>query len=240
MGTIDIRYIFHLDNHRRETIDLHLNELTIEPSTKTEQELPKWTDLAFNQCPHCTLDVKEQPTCPVAANIFHVIGRFDNIASYDEIDLEVVNNTRRVTQHTTAQRGISSLLGLLFATSGCPHTNYLKPMARFHLPLATEDETIYRAAGMYLLAQYFLRREGKDGDLELSGLTQIYQNLHLVNTSIAQRIKSFAQTDSSTNAVIILDTFTNIMPFVIEDHMDEIRHLFSAYLSDIDQRDKPA
>jgi hypothetical protein len=33
----------------------------------------------------------------------------------------------------------------------------VKPMARFHLPLASEEETIYRATTMYLLAQYFLR-----------------------------------------------------------------------------------
>jgi hypothetical protein len=108
----------------------------------------------------------------------------------------------------------------------------MKPMARFHLPLATEEDTIFRAAGMYLLAQFFLKRDGAEADLELVGLTEIYKNLHVVNTSIAERIKSIAVTDSSTNAVIILDTFANIMPFVIEDHLDEIRHLFSAYLSD--------
>ena len=231
METIDIRYIFHLDNQRMETVDLHLNSETLELANPIALELPDWVDLTFHQCPHCTLDVNEHPACPVAANIFNVIGLFDDITSYDEIDLEVENQIRRVTQHTTAQKGISSLLGLLFAISGCPHTNYLKPMARFHLPLATEDETIYRAAGMYLLAQYFLKQEGGEGDLELTGLTEIYENLHLVNTCIAQRIKSFAQSDSSTNAVIILDTFTNIMPFVIEEHMDEIRHLFSAYLT---------
>ncbi len=232
METIDIRYIFHLDNRRQETVDLHLDRQTLEPTNLTAQDLPDWVELEFYKCPHCTLNKNEHPACPVAANIFHVIGRFDDITSYDEIDLEVVNETRRVTQHTTAQKGISSLLGLLFATSGCPHTNYLKPMARFHLPLATEDETIYRAAGMYLLAQYFLKRDGEEGDLELAGLTEIYKNLHRVNICIAQRIKSFAQSDSSTNAVIILDTFTNIMPFVIEEHMDEIRYLFSAYLAE--------
>lgn len=237
METIDIRYIFHLDSNRQEVVDLHLDQQTIEPINRPQQELPEWTNLTFHQCPHCPLDAKAHPTCPVAANIFHVIGRFDNITSYDEIDLEVENNVRRVTQHTTAQRGISSLLGLLFATSGCPHTNYLKPMARFHLPLATEDETIFRAAGMYLLAQYFLKREGQEGDLEMTGLSEIYRNLHIVNTSIAERIKSFAMTDSSTNAVIILDTFTNIMPFVIEDHLDEIRHLFAAYLPDSEPLD---
>jgi hypothetical protein len=85
---------------------------------------------------------------------------------------------------------------------------------------------------MYLLAQFFIKQEGGEADLELIGLTEIYKNLHRVNTSIAERIKAIAATDSSTNAVIILDTFTNIVPFVIEDRLDEIRHLFSVYLTD--------
>ena len=232
MGAINIRYHFFLGTSGEEIIDLLLDSQTLEPINQLEQDLPTWTALSFHQCPHCTLNSEEHPSCPVAANISHVIGRFDNVVSYDEIDLEVTTDARHVTQHTTAQKGISSLMGLLFATSSCPYTNYLKPMARFHLPLATEGETIYRAAGMYLLAQYFIKREGKDGELRLSGLSKIYRDLHQVNIGIAERIKSFAQTDSSTNAVIILDTFASIMPFVIEDHMDEIRHLFSAYLSE--------
>ncbi len=232
MGVINIRYRFHLGTNEEETFDLHLDEYTLELITQHDQQPPKWTNLSLHQCPHCPLNTDEYPACPVAANISHVIGRFDKVISYDEIDLEVTTDARKVSQHTTAQRGISSLLGLLFATSGCPHTNYMKPMARFHLPLATGEDTIFRAAGMYLLAQYFLQREGREGDLKLTGLSEIYQNLHIVNASIAERIKSIALTDSSINAVIILDTFTNIMPFVIEDHLDEIRHLFLAYLSD--------
>ncbi|NOR52185.1 MAG: hypothetical protein GQ470_06150 [Gammaproteobacteria bacterium] len=103
-------------------------------------------------------------------------------------------------------------------------------MARFHLPLASDEETLFRAAGMYLLAQYYLQKDGKGSELELNGLTDIYNNLHLINKMIAERIRSVAQSDSSVNAVILLDMFTNVMPFAIEDHMDEIRHLFEAYL----------
>ena len=36
------------------------------------------------------------------------------------------------------------------ALSGCPVLEQLKPMARFHLPFASVEETIYRAASMYL------------------------------------------------------------------------------------------
>jgi hypothetical protein len=232
MDSINIKYRFNLGTQGEETFDLQLNANTIEIIPQSEQQLPKWTDLTFHQCPNCPLDQKRHPACPVAANISRVIWHFDKVVSHDNIELEVTTNSRRVSQRTSAQKGISSLLGLLFATSGCPYTNFMKPMARFHLPLATEEDTIFRAAGMYLLAQFFLKRDGAEADLELVGLTEIYKNLHVVNTSIAERIKSIAVTDSSTNAVIILDTFANIMPFVIEDHLDEIRHLFSAYLSD--------
>jgi hypothetical protein len=160
-----------------------------------------------------------------------VIEPFSNVVSHNEIDLTVITNERQVSQKTTAQKGISSLVGLLFATSGCPHTAFLKPMARYHLPLASEDETYYRATGMYLLAQYFLRLDGREADLELEGLKTIYHNLHRMNTMIAERIRSITHADSSVNAVVLLDMISNLMPFVLDEHLDQLRHLFSSYLA---------
>jgi len=231
MDVIEIRYCFHLDKQRREVFDVRLDTRRLEAIDEPDRNLPAWTRLGFHQCSHCPLNGDTHPNCPVAVSLADVIDRFDNVVSHDEIDLEVITEARRFSQRTTAQRAIGSLLGLLFATSGCPHTDFLKPMARFHLPLASEEDTIFRAAGMYLLAQYFLRAEGKEGDLELAGLKQIYTNLHLLNTMMAERIRSATQTDSSVNAVILLDLFTNLMPYVIDDHLTEIRHLFDAYLA---------
>jgi hypothetical protein len=76
-------------------------------------------------------------------------------------------------------------MGLIMATSGCPSLSYLKPMARFHLPLATAEETVYIATSMYLLAQYFLQKEGHKADLNLEGLLEIYHNIELINQAIA-------------------------------------------------------
>jgi len=229
MDIIEIHYSFNLENQRREVFDLVIDAYTLELINDFDHELPPWTHLEFYQCSHCNLSSEIYPNCPVAVNLTDIIGRFDNIFSYDEIDLEVISNKRHVYQHTTAQRGISSLLGLLFATSSCPYTAYLKPMARFHLPMASPDETIFRAVGMYLLGQYFLRKEGKGGEFDLSGLTQICSDLHLLNTMIAKRITSVAQTDSSMNAVVLLDIFTDLMPSVIENNLEEVRHLFDSY-----------
>ena len=48
---------------------------------------------------------------------------------------------------------MSSVLGLIMATAGCPWTDRFRPMARFHLPFASEAETVYRSVCMFLLAR---------------------------------------------------------------------------------------
>ncbi len=232
MDIIEIRYCFKLDKQKHEIIDLRIDSHTLEMVNKSFEDLPTWTRLDFHQCPHCPLNTHSHPNCPVALSLVDVVKRFDNVLSYDQIDLEVITAERRVSQHTTAQKGISSLLGLLFPTSGCPHTAFFRPMVRFHLPMATQDDTIFRATGMYMLAQYFLRKEGQRDDFELHGLKQIYNNLHLLNIKIAERLRSAAKTDSSINAIILLDVFTYALTYVIEDQLEEIRHLFIPYFSD--------
>jgi len=232
MNTIDIRYRFKLDKNQEEMIDLQLDARSLELVNKPCGDLPAWTKLDFHQCPHCPLDASTHPNCPVAVSLVDVVKRFDNVISYDEIDLEVTSMDRRISRHTTAQKAISSLVGMLFPASGCPHTAFFKPMVRFHLPLASEEATIFRATGMYLLAQYFLVKKGQKGDFDLTGLKQIYKNMHTLNVHIAERLSHATRTDSSINAIIILDVFTHALPYVIEDHLEEIRHLFAPYLSD--------
>ncbi|MFZ5797353.1 MAG: DUF6901 family protein [Desulfobulbaceae bacterium] len=230
MTPITIRYLFTMKGERSEVFDVRLDPETLEILNPQGEDLPDWTRLEFHQCAHCPFTATIRPYCPVAVSLIQVIGHFDNVVSHNEIELTVVTNERQVSQKTTAQKGISSLVGLLFATSGCPHTGYLKPMARYHLPLASEDETYYRATGMYLLAQYFLRNEGKEADLELEGLKVIYQNLHKLNTMIAERIRSATRADSSVNAVVLLDMISNLMPFVLDEQLHRLKHLFKSFL----------
>lgn len=232
MEFIEIQYSFRF-NAQHETVNLRLDAKSLEIVNRPSAKLPEWARLNFCQCPHCPLTESAHPFCPAAAVLVDVVSRFDEILSYDKIDLEIITAERKVFYHTTAQRAISSLLGLLFPASGCPHTAFFKPMVRFHLPVATRQETIFRATGMYLLAQYFLAKQGEKFDSELTGLTQIYNNLNLLNIHIAERLRSAStRTDSSVNAVIMLDVFAQAVPFVIDDHLEEIRHLFEPYLAD--------
>ncbi|MDX1518736.1 MAG: hypothetical protein R3318_01345 [Gammaproteobacteria bacterium] len=236
MDDIKINYSFRLDGSTWKRFDLRIDGNNLELINNRSENLPDWTDLEFHKCSHCPLSRASHPRCPVAANLVDVIEEFDGVISHEEIDIDITINDRHITQHTTAQRGLSSMLGLIFATSGCPHTVFLKPMARFHLPLATEAETIFRATSTYLLAQYFLKEDGFESDFELTGLKEIYDNLHILNTMFADRIRKASNADSSVNAVILLDLFANVMPFVIEDHLDEIRYLFSPYIENARHR----
>ncbi|HKJ07570.1 MAG TPA: hypothetical protein VKA76_00635, partial [Gammaproteobacteria bacterium] len=138
---------------------------------------------------------------------------------------------RTVTTNTTLQRGLSSLVGLVLATSGCPHAAFFRPMARFHLPLADENETIYRATSMYLLAQYFVHREGREADLGLSGLTAIYNDVQTINRALAERLRVACEQDAPVNAVVLLDVIAKAMPLTIGSQLAELRHLFRAYLA---------
>jgi hypothetical protein len=236
MNTIEIQYCFNVGEGRKEIFELKFDARSLELINKPVQNLPDWTLLGFHQCPHCPLQAADQKYCPVAVSLVDVVKRFDRVISYDEVDLEVTTVERHVSQRTTAQRGISSLLGLLFPTSGCPHTAFFKPMVRFHLPLSTREDTIFRVTGMYLIAQYFLQQEGNPVDFKLTGLRTIYDNMHQVNKHITERLRSASITDSSINAVILLDMFTHSVPIVIEDQLEKIRDWFSPYLSNFFKR----
>jgi hypothetical protein len=123
------------------------------------------------------------------------------------------------------------MMGLVIATSGCPRTAFFKPMARFHLPLASKEETIFRATSMYLLAQYFLKKDGHFADLELKGLRRIYDNMQIINRATVERLRAATKTDSSINAIVILDNYAKSMPFAIEKSLEDIRYLFSSFLT---------
>jgi hypothetical protein len=232
MGNINIRYCFGLSHHQREVFTLQLDDKNLELIGSVPENPPHWSHLEFHQCPNCLLDSRQHPFCPIMLKLVNIIGRFDQILSYDQIDLEVITEERTISHPTTAQKGLSSLMGLVIASSGCPHTLFLKPMARFHLPLASEEETIYRAASMYLLAQYFFQNEGLDADFSFEGLQRIYKDMNIVNASIANRLRESSKADSSVNAIIMIGIYAKTMPYVIDDSLEEIRYLFAPYLQE--------
>ena len=236
MNPINIEYRFRLAEDKQEIFTLQFDAQSMELIGHVPGNLPQWTRLDFNQCPNCSLTVQTHPHCPLSVSLIDIVARFDHISSYEKTHIDVITNDRRISMDSTAQAGISSLMGLMIATSGCPHTVFLRPMARFHQPLAGEEETLYRAASMYLLAQYFLQKEGKTPTCDFEGLDTIYKNIQWVNEGIAERLKYASSSDLSANAVTKLDSYAKVISCFVQDKLENIRYLFAPYLEEHHKR----
>jgi hypothetical protein len=121
---------------------------------------------------------------------------------------------------------MASIMGLIGATSGCPHLNFFRPMARFHLPFASEQETLIRAFSLHLLREYL--RAGGEGAIAVGvdGLESLYRAVALVNQGMAERVRAAFRRDAAINAIVILDTFARAVPFVVHEALQELRPLF--------------
>jgi hypothetical protein len=190
-------------------------------------ELPSWTALAFQQCPNCPLQPASTPHCPMAVRFLPLVDMMGKLRSYEQVEVCVETAERSVSKTTTIQRGIGALMGLLSASSGCPHTAFLRPMAHYHLPFASEDETIYRAASTYLLGQYLLAQQGGEPDWTLTGLKAHYLALQTVNAAMANRLRHAVEEDGAINAFILLDLLAKALPYSIDDRLEEIKATFS-------------
>lgn len=229
MQTFKILYTFHMPSGNIVDFDLELDGRTLTLLNNGPVELPYWTNLDFHQCPNCPLSLDQYPRCPLAVSIVNTVKPFDYVTARERIKVEIRTDERTVVAETTAQAAVSSMLGLVIAASGCPHASFFKPMARFHLPLASPEETLYRAACMYMLAQHFLHREGRSIDLQLKGLHRVYENIHTVNVSVADRLRAASKSDSAENALVLLDMSAVAVPHIFDGYLDELRHLFTAY-----------
>jgi hypothetical protein len=232
METLSVYYNFTFPDEIEELFHLEFNTKNFELVNNIPEHLPSWTNLTYHQCSHCPLDVKTHPYCPLAANQVDIVKRIATFLPYQEVQLDVIMGERKISQHTTLQAAVGSFMGLIMPTSGCPHTAFFRPMARFHVPLASSAETIYRSVSMYFMAQYFLHQQGQEIDFELKGLGEIYENIHLVNTSIAERFLAASKQDSSVDAVVQLDIYAMTFLGILEEPLEEIRYLFDAFLTD--------
>ncbi len=218
-----VAYSFHFQDGRTEQIDLHFSPAMI----CLDRDDAPWTALDVHRCSHCPLP--PQGPCPFAAVLAPVIGRFAGYYSYEPVRIQVVTPQRTVMADRALQHGLASLIGLVGASSGCPHLDFFRPLARFHLPFATEEETLLRAFSFHLLGQY-LDGDADGGDCIPTGFDRLQRHYHaatLVNQGMADRVRATQLRDAAVNALVVLDTFAQAVPYVIEDRLDEFRHVFA-------------
>jgi hypothetical protein len=223
------QYLMRFEDGHKKSFSIHIDKANNNFISAGQTDLPFWSEIDYQRCSNCTLLKSDCSFCPVATNLIPLLELCSDIVSFSNVDYRIDTPERTIIGNTSMQRLLSSMLGLVIATSPCPHAEYLKPMARFHLPLASELETIYRTTSTFLLGQYFLHKADLPFTQNLDKLTEIYDNLKIVNRSLAKRLRAASNQDASINAIILLDVLTQSVTWSIEDGLEELRHLFQRY-----------
>ncbi len=224
----EIGYRFDFEG-KREDIEftVRINRTTLvayPPEGSMEHE---WTLLDFNKCSICPLSSSEVKHCPIAFNLSGLAEIFSEINSYDEAIITVNAEERTYVKRAAIQQGARSIMGIYMASSGCPHMTILKPMVRFHLPFASQEESLYRHVTSYLLSQYFEYLDGKRPDLNLKKLEMEHVNVDLVNRGIFKRFERISKKDLNRNAIIILNTLSVMLKLGIKGKLKKLKYLYS-------------
>ncbi len=226
---LEIHYRYYFRDGRGEEFAVLLDTDTLTWIGEKPFNPPHWTKLEHEQCTNCPFTPEKTPYCPIAINMFHIVERFKEFFSYEDVDVTVTTEERIYRKQTSLQQGLSSLIGIIMVSSGCPRMEKLKPMVRFHLPFASLEETVYRTVAMYLVSQYYLNKSGVSPDLELTGLEELYGAVGEVNTCFANRLREAAKKDANLNALVNLHCFAEMVPLSAEEMLEQIKGHFSAF-----------
>lgn len=220
-----VTYKFFASQNDQISVELKFDEKTYKIQLPEDAPRPDWTRLEFERCPNCNLPDAETH-CPAAVALAQFLPEFESRVSYEKAVVEVDMPTRTVVSKTTFQHGMAALIGLVMASSGCPRTRFLRPMARTHLPFATDQETVFRTLAVHLLGQYVAKGSGAPMPLSFGDLKEYYHQLSKVNNAMSERIRAAIKRDAAVNAVIILESFTMIAPENIDYGFEDIQELF--------------
>jgi hypothetical protein len=157
-----------------------------------------------------------------------LVETFKNVLSYSDCTVMCETEDRTYLKKTSIMEGLSAIFGVIMATSDCPIMNFLKPMARFHLPFASVEETTVRAASMYLLGRYFKSKDRQDMKIDFKSLENHYAQVKLVNEGIIKRIRNVSNEDADKNAIVTLHSLSLFLSMEIDYSLSSLEYIFIA------------
>ena len=228
MDAINFKYIFSIDNQEQFEIQISIDGETLNFVEQANEENPEWTELQYCQCINCPLNKEDVKYCPVAKNISSAITKFKDGLSCEATHVTVVTEERTYSKRTDLQQGLNSLFGLIMASSECPHFQWLKPLARFHLPFASFEETTFRAISSCALSEMLRHKSVNNIDDVLKLIEYRYEQLQIINAAMLERIQGIGRGEADRNAIVRFHTYCQLFNFSLKDRSfdDTISNLF--------------
>jgi hypothetical protein len=217
-----ICYLLQLEDGSewRYLVDIHRPQ---QASVHNQESHPDWTRLGFQQCDNCPYQESEVVYCPAALDFAGIAQHFANTASIARADVWVYTRQRSYFKNCDMQNILRSLFGLLMASGACPVLSRLKPLAEFHLPFATLQETVHRMAGTYLIRQYQKKQDGEgEPDWQLTGLQALYRELKTVNLALMRRLRQASRDDANINAIQGFISISSIVEMGVDDIINKM------------------
>ncbi len=224
--SVKIEYRFHFEDGKVKCFLVDLDSKSLNCRIDSSEPPPAWAQLDHKKCGNCPLKSSETPLCPAARNLAAVLNFFKEEKSFERVRVEVITERRTIINSLSLQEGLHGLFGLLMATSGCPHMDFLKPMARFHLPFASLEETLMRSLGTYLVLQYLIQTNKGKPDFGLVEFNKKYLEIQTVNQGFINRMRSVAKGDANANSLVILDGYAQLLAMELSSGFTDLKRLF--------------
>lgn len=230
-STTVISYKFEFPDGSANEFTMRMDKQSLNAISNSNTPRYEWSKLSNFKCPHCPLNEAEHEYCPIAINLADIIHQFREMPSYREAKVTVVTENRTYTKETSVQSGVSSMLGIVMVSSGCPIMGKLKPLLHFHLPFASLEETQVRALSLYILSQYVKWKKGVLPDWDMQGLVMMYEDIRQLNYNVTRKIANLEIMDTSINSIVILNNFADYVTFTIDERMiDELEFFLKEFM----------
>ncbi len=219
-------YIFEFSDVPEIKYELIIDSGSLRLSNEKEGTPPAWTRLEYKRCACCTLEKDRHRFCPIALNLVDLIETFKDVSSYSDCKVTCVTAERAYSKNTSAMEGLTSIFGVIMATSDCPVMSFFRPMARFHLPFSTIEETMVRVTSFYMLQQFLKARAGLEADpSDLRPLEAQYKKVEQVNQGLLARIEGQARQDADKNAIVTLHSLAQFLSMEFDYNLDFLTNI---------------
>ena len=83
-----------------------------------------------------------------------------------------------------------------------------------------------RVTATYLMRELYKQKEEEVVPINLSEIEGLYSTMQSLNENMVRRIRNAALGDGSLNAIIILSSFSSLIPIILKDELKRLKTFF--------------